>query len=221
VNQKKAEILERLHRHCVVAIIRCDSSEPLIHVVSALQEGGITTIEITLTTPGAIELIREIDARFGAQVVVGAGTVMDVEQAGRAIEAGAEFIVGPTFNPQVVAHCNKENVVVIPGALTPTEIQTAWRAGADIVKIFPASIGGPGYFRDLKGPLPGIRMMPTGGVDTQTAPQFLAAGAFAVGVGGAVVGSDLIRDGKFDEIKSRSRKFVFAIESARKELKLA
>jgi 2-dehydro-3-deoxyphosphogluconate aldolase/(4S)-4-hydroxy-2-oxoglutarate aldolase len=212
MNNSKQDVLDSLRRLGVIAVIRHDSSEGLLDAVAALSAGGIRAIEITMTTPGAMDLIRRIAAEFASNdVLLGAGTVTDVEQARTAIDAGARYIVGPTFNADVVTHCNREQVVVIPGAFTPTEIQTAWRAGADIVKVFPANIGGPAYFRDLAGPLPGMRLMPTGGVDLETAPRFFAAGAFVVGVGGAVVGSKLIRDGKFDDIRSNAERFVSTI----------
>jgi 2-dehydro-3-deoxyphosphogluconate aldolase/(4S)-4-hydroxy-2-oxoglutarate aldolase len=213
---KQQDVLDVLHRLGVIAVIRNESSEGLLNVVSALRAGGIRAIEITMTTPGAIELIRQITTEYdSSDVLVGAGTVLDIEQAERAIDAGGRYIVSPTFDADVVNYCKREQVVVIPGAFTPTEIHTAWRAGADIVKVFPANIGGPAYFRDLAGPLPGIRLMPTGGVNIETAPRFFQAGAFVVGVGGAVVGSDLIRDGRFDEITSNAQRFISAIANGR------
>jgi 2-dehydro-3-deoxyphosphogluconate aldolase/(4S)-4-hydroxy-2-oxoglutarate aldolase len=217
VTVSKSDVMEHMHRLGVVAVVRCHTSERLTDVVTALHDGGIRAIEITLTTPGAVDLIRDLSARFDRlDVLVGAGTVVEVGQAVAAIDAGAQYVVSPTINLDVIAHCNQQQVVVIPGAFTPTEIHTAWRAGADIVKVFPANIGGPNYLKDLTGPLPGIPLMATGGVDFETAPHYFTAGAFAVGVGGAVIGGNLIREGKFAEIRANAERFVSVIANARR-----
>lgn len=212
----RSDVIERLHALGVVAVIRCPSSERLIQVVTALRDGGMRAIEITLTTPGAIQLIHDLAARFDRRdVLLGAGTVLDVAQADEAIDAGAQYVVSPVVDPEVIRHCNHRQSVVIPGAFTPTEILTAWRAGADIVKLFPANIAGPAYLKDLAGPLPDVRVMPTGGIDANTAPQYFAAGAFAVGVGGAVIGGNLIRDGRLDDIRANAERFVAIVNQAR------
>jgi 2-dehydro-3-deoxyphosphogluconate aldolase / (4S)-4-hydroxy-2-oxoglutarate aldolase len=218
VTINKNSVIDQLQRLGVVAVVRCPSAERLTDVVTALHDGGIRAIEITMTTPGAIELIGDLVARFDPlDVLVGAGTVVDLSQAAAVIDAGAQYVFSPTINLDVIAYCNQRQVVVIPGALTPTEIHTAWRAGADVVKVFPANIAGPNYFRDLAGPLPGIRLMATGGVDFETAPHYFAAGAFAVGVGGAVIGGSLIREGRFAAIRANAERFVSLIEEARRQ----
>jgi 2-dehydro-3-deoxyphosphogluconate aldolase/(4S)-4-hydroxy-2-oxoglutarate aldolase len=222
VKRNKDEVLEHLHRIGVVSVVRCQSSERLKELVASLYGGGIRAIEITLTTPGAVELLQDVAAEYDSHdLLVGAGTVVDVGQAAAVIDAGARYVVSPTIDLDVIAFCVRKQVAVIPGAFTPTEIQAASRAGADVVKVFPANIGGPNYLRDLAGPLPHVRLMPTGGVDLDSAPQYFAAGAFAIGVGGAVFGGNLIRDGKFDEIRSNAERFVSSISSARQMLSQA
>ncbi len=162
-------MLKRILEGGIVAVVRSDTSEPLVKVVEALALGGVTAAEVTFTVPDAIDVIRQVRRDVGDAVVLGAGTVLDSETARAAILAGAEYIVSPIVNLDVIRLCRRYDKVVMPGALTPTEVVTAWEAGADVVKIFPADVGGPAYLKALRGPLPQIRLMPTGGVDLSTA----------------------------------------------------
>lgn len=217
-NSKKTSVETTLAEFCspgVIPVIRAQRSDTLASVAEALMEGGLNAIEITMTTPGAIESIAECADKFKNSMLVGAGTVLDPGTAEKAIEAGASFIVSPSTDPDTIKLCKDMNTVVCPGALTPTEVYGAWTAGADIVKIFPARPGGPLYFRDLKGPFPEIRIMPTGGVDLVSAPEFIKAGACAVGVGGALVHRDLINSGDFAGITRNARAFAQAVTEAR------
>ncbi len=217
MTDSKMKILDALHREGVVAVLRFNSSAPVLSVASALLAGGMRAIEITMTTPNSGDLIQRIATQFADQnVLVGAGTVVSPSQAATACDAGAQYIVAPTLSLDVIQYCNQRAVVVIPGAFTPSEIQLAWQSGADIVKVFPANIGGPGYFRDLLGPMPGIRLIPSGGVDFESAPQYLAAGAFAVAVGGVVIGRDPTRDNAMAEIRDNAERFVSTVAQARK-----
>ncbi len=179
------QTLQRILDVGVVAVVRSESSAILVKVVHALAAGGVTAAEITFTVPDAIDVIRQVRKEAGDAVVLGAGTVLDPETARAAILAGAEYIVSPVLNLDVIRLCHRYDKAVIPGAFTPTEILTAWEAGADIVKVFPADAGGPRYLKALKGPLPQVRLMPTGGVDLSTIESFLKAGACCVGVGSA------------------------------------
>lgn len=199
----------------VVAVVRAERSARLVEVVHAISEGGIRAIEITLTTPGALEVIRECAERFRGTVLIGAGTVLDPETARAAILAGAEYIVTPAFNPSVVELCRRYSKVVIPGALTPTEILTAWECGADIVKVFPATTFGPRYFRDLKGPFPQIALMPTGGVNLETAGEFIKAGACAIAVGSNLIDKRAVEEGRFQVVTETAHRYVEAVSTAR------
>src|SRR5438067_2763871 len=174
--------LKRIVDGGIVAVVRSESSASLVKVVQALAEGGVGAAEVTFTVPDAIEVIRQVRREVGDSGVLGAGTVLDPETARAALLAGAEYIVAPSLNVEVIRLCRRYDKVVMPGALTPTEVVAAWEAGADVVKIFPADVGGPGYLKALRGPLPQIRMMPTGGVDLNTAEPFLKAGACCLGV---------------------------------------
>ena len=173
-------------------------------------------MEITMTVPGAIGLL-ETAVRTLAEdgFSVGMGTVLDAETARLAILAGAAFVVSPILNPSIIEVCKRYSVAVISGAMTPTEAFSGWQAGADVVKVFPAGIGGPRFFREMKGPLPQIKLMPTGGVNLETAPEFIRAGAFAVGVGGALVSRAVIKSGDFETLQNTARKFVHAVSEAR------
>ncbi len=179
--------LKRILDGGLVAVVRARSGEQLVKVVAALAEGGVTAAEITFTVPDAIEIIRKVRQELGDSIVLGAGTVLDPETARAALLAGAEYIVAPTLNLDVIRLCRRYDKAVMPGAFTPTEVLSAWEAGADVVKVFPADVGGPTYLKSLHGPLPQIRLMPTGGVDLDTAEGFLKAGACCLGVGGSLV----------------------------------
>src|SRR4051812_49560724 len=179
--------LQRVLDCGIVAVVRFSAPEPLVEVVKALHAGGVTVAEVTFTVPGAIDVIREAKKQLGDRVLLGAGTVLDPETARAAFLAGAEFIVAPTVNPDVIRMCRRYDKLVMPGAFTPTEVLAAWEAGADIVKVFPADVVGPAFFKAVRSPLPQIRLMPTGGVDLTTAAAFLRAGACCLCLGGQLV----------------------------------
>ena len=205
----KESTLQRITASGIVAIIRTNDSSALVEVCRALCDGGVRAIEITLTVPGALDILRAAaEALADREFVLGAGTVREPAAAEQAVVAGAPFIVAPTLNVETVGWCNANSVPVMPGALTPTEIETAWQAGADVVKVFPASIGGPQYFRDLRGPLPEVKLMPTGNVNAEFAPAYIAAGAVAVGVGGVLFGDDLIAAKDFAQITANATQLV-------------
>lgn len=201
----------------VVAVLRADSPDALVQVAQAIGRGGIGAVEITMTTPGALDVIGECANRLGDEILLGAGTVLDPETARAAILAGAEYIVTPTLSPDVITLCRRYGKVIIPGALTPTEILTAWECGADIVKVFPATAVGPRYFKDVKAPLPQIDLMPTGGVDLDNAGDFIRAGACAVAVGGNLVDKAAVAAGEWHVLTETARKYVETVRNARQE----
>jgi 2-dehydro-3-deoxyphosphogluconate aldolase / (4S)-4-hydroxy-2-oxoglutarate aldolase len=211
----RTEDLKRLLDTGIVAILRAPSSEHLGKVAQALLEGGIDVIEVTFTVPNALEILAAVKKNLGNRVLVGAGTVLDPETARAAILAGAEFIVSPAINLDVIRLCHRYDKLVMPGAFTPTEILTVWEAGADVVKVFPSDCVGPGYLKALRGPFPQIRMMPTGGVNLETLPAFIKAGACVVGVGGSLVEPQAIREGNFDRVRDLAIQYVQALQAAR------
>ena len=200
----------------IVAIIRADDGESLVEVAEALYEGGIDVIEVTFTVPRVLEIIAAVHNKLGDRILLGAGTVLDTESARAALLAGAEFLVSPTVNTDVIRLCRRYDKIVMPGALSPTEVLTAWEAGADFVKIFPADVGGPPYLKALKGPLPQIRLLPTGGVNLETIADFLHAGASAVGLGGALVEKQALRDGDVDRIRNLAAQYVEKVREIRR-----
>jgi len=215
----KDDVLKRIEEIGVIPVVRAASAEQAVAVAEAIGEGGIPVLEITMTVPGAVTVIAELSKRFGDQVLVGAGTVLDPETAGKCIDAGAQFVVSPALNLQTIGLCNREGIVIFPGSLTPTEVVTAWEAGADAVKVFPCSaVGGPKYLRALKAPLPQIRLVPTGGVSLTTAKDFIAAGAWALGVGADLVNTEAIRSGDRDSVINAARGYVEAVREARATL---
>jgi 2-dehydro-3-deoxyphosphogluconate aldolase/(4S)-4-hydroxy-2-oxoglutarate aldolase len=199
--------LSQLLKSGVVAIMRAQSPEPLVAAADALLAGGVSAIEVTMTTPGALDVIHSATDRYGSEVLFGVGSVLDAETARAAILAGAGFVVCPTLDLETIAMCRRYSVPVIPGALTPTEILTAWQAGADIVKVFPASLGGPSLIKAILAPLPQVRLMPVGGVNLDTAEAFVRAGAVGLGVGSSLVNQKLLDKEDFAEITARARKF--------------
>jgi 2-dehydro-3-deoxyphosphogluconate aldolase/(4S)-4-hydroxy-2-oxoglutarate aldolase len=199
----------------VVAIVRVESAREAIEVCEAIARGGVKPIEVTMTVPGAIDAIKEFKSAVKEEVLVGAGTVLDAETARAVILAGAEFVVSPTLNLEVIKVCHRYSKIVIPGTFTPTEILTAWEAGADIVKVFPATVGGPKYLSDIRGPLPQVKLLPTGGVSLENTPDFIRAGAVAVAAGASLVDKDAVRNKKYDIITETARKFVAAVKLAR------
>ena len=203
----------------VVAVLRAKDSTQLFEAAVALEAGGVRAIEVTMTTPNALAVIAEVCKRLGEKVLVGVGTVLDAETARQAILAGAEFVVGPTLNPAVIALCRRYSKIVVPGAFTPTEILTAWECGADLVKLFPATAVGPKYIKDIKGPLPQIPIVPTGGVDVNNAGDFIKAGAAAVAAGTSLVDGKALAARDFASITVMAQRFVAAVRHARQETK--
>jgi 2-dehydro-3-deoxyphosphogluconate aldolase/(4S)-4-hydroxy-2-oxoglutarate aldolase len=199
----------------VVAIMRARSSDQLLAAADAIKAGGVNAIEVTMTTPGALEIISQAVARYGADVLFGVGSVLDPESARAAILAGAQFVVCPTLNVKTIELCKRYSVPVMPGAYTPTEILNAWEAGADIVKVFPASVGGPAYIKAVKAPLPQIKLMPVGGVDLDTTADFIRAGCEIVAVGSALVNQKLLDAQDFDTLTQRARRFREEVEKGR------
>src|SRR5213592_3632242 len=199
----------------IVAVVRSQDSQQLVDVVKALADGGITVAEITMTVPGALDVVRQARQMLGDRVLLGAGTILDPETARAAFLAGAEYIVSPTLNLDVIRMCRRYDKIVMPGAFTPTEILAAWEAGADIVKVFPADVVGPAFFKALRGPLPQVRVMPTGGVDLTTAAAFLKAGACCLGVGGQLVDPKAVVAGNFDRIRELAAQYIDIVKKTR------
>ena len=212
----KSEVLQRIHEVGLVPVLRAKSAAEAIQLADAITAGGIPVVEVTMTVPGALDVIREIVEHSGHRILVGAGTVLDPETARACMLAGAQFIVSPSLNLKTIEICRRDGIAVIPGALTPTEIVTAWEAGADVVKVFPCSaVGGPKYLKALKAPLPQIHLIPTGGVSLATAAEFLAAGAFALGVGGDLVDHEAIARGDIAAITRNAEKYAEIVRAAR------
>ncbi len=211
----KLNALQRVLASGLVAIIRAPRSDILVDVAEALLAGGVEVMEVTFTVPNAVGVLEQVAARLGDRIVLGAGTVLDAPTARLAILAGAEFIVSPSTNLEVIELCRRYDKVVMPGALTPTEVVTAWQAGADVVKIFPSDTFGPKYLKALRAPLPQVRMMPTGGVTLETAADFLKAGACALGVGGSLVEAKALENRDLQRIESLARQFVDLVRRTR------
>ena len=205
----KSDVLHRIKSEKVVALIRADSSASLLDCARALSAGGLTCIELTMTTPGAIELCAQV-ARELPGILLGLGTVLDADTARAGIAAGAKFIVTPALRPTVIATCRDAGVPVLSGALTPTEAYNAWELGADVIKIFPAEFFGPAYIKSLKGPFPQLEFLPTGGVTPETVGEFLKAGAFATAAGSALVSAAALKAKDWPAITARARQFVAA-----------
>jgi 2-dehydro-3-deoxyphosphogluconate aldolase / (4S)-4-hydroxy-2-oxoglutarate aldolase len=211
----KEHDLQRVLDSGIVAIVRSADSAQLVQVAQALADGGVDVIEITMTVPDALEVLRQVRRVLGDRVLLGAGTVLDPETARAVLLAGAEYIVSPTVNLDVIRLCQRYDKLVMPGAFTPTEILTAWEAGADIVKVFPADVLGPAFFKAVRAPLPQIRMMATGGVDLTTAAAFLKAGACCLGVGGQLVEPKAIAERDFGRLSGLAEQYVAAVKHAR------
>jgi len=207
-----ADPLNRVLDKIIVAVIRAESPELLVDVAEALVAGGVEVMEVTFTVPRATQVLEKVAARLGNKILLGAGTVLDTETARVAILSGAEFIVSPAVNTQVIELCRRYSKLIMPGALTPTEVVTAWQAGADIIKIFPSELTGPKYIKSLKAPLPQVRMMPTGGVNLDTAEEFLKAGSCALGIGGPLVEAQAIAANDMKRIESLARQYVEIVE---------
>ena len=212
----KHEVLARIREVGLVPVVRAQSAEEAATAIDAIRKGGVPILEITMTVPGAVALIESLSRRFGDDALVGAGTVLDPETARAVILAGARFVVSPSLNVETIACCRRYGIAVMPGALTPTEVVTAWQAGADMVKVFPAgNVGGASYIKALKAPLPQVDLIPTGGVSLKTAADFIKAGASALGVGADLVDLKAVREGRAAELTERARQFVEAVRQAR------
>lgn len=211
----RAKDLEFMLESGVTAVLRAKDSGQLLNVCKALADGGVKSLEVTMTTPNALQVISEVSKKMGDSILIGVGTVLDPETARAAILAGARFVVGPTLNLDVIALCNRYGKVVVPGTFTATEMLTAWEAGADLCKLFPATAVGPKYIKDIHGPLPQIEIIPTGGVTYENTPDFIKAGAAAIAAGSAMVPKDALAAGDFDAIRDMGAKFVKAVQDAR------
>lgn len=217
MNKKKEKNLKAILESGVIAVVRVKDATLAINIAKAVAKGGIKAIEITMTVPNALKVIKKVAKELGGRVIIGAGTVLDGKITRATISAGAEFVVGPTLNLELIKVCKKYNKIAIPGAFSPTEIFSAWQKGADIVKVFPAGVAGPEYFKDLRGPLPQIMLLPTGGVNLQNAGDFIKAGAVAIAVGGALVDKKAIAEGRYELITQKAKEFMEVIKRARGE----
>ncbi|MEO6434760.1 MAG: bifunctional 4-hydroxy-2-oxoglutarate aldolase/2-dehydro-3-deoxy-phosphogluconate aldolase [Tepidisphaeraceae bacterium] len=201
----------------VIAVIRAPSKDALPEIAEALLAGGVVGIEVTMSTPKAIEGIERLADLLGDRIVVGVGTVLDAATAADAIHAGAQFVVSPAFDPEIVATTRRYGKISVPGAFTPTEIVRAWSAGADVVKVFPSTALGPSYFKDIHGPLPQIKLTPTGGVDVKNAGEWIKAGAVFLGAGSALVSKDAMAKKDWAGVTANAKAFLEAVKAARKK----
>lgn len=208
-------IIDRVAASGIVAVLRADRPDAVVDIAEALLAGGVDAIEVTFTVPKAHQVLEAVADRLGGKIVLGAGTVLDPETARLAILAGAEFIVSPALNLETIELCRRYSKAILPGAFTPTEVLTAWQAGADIVKIFPSEITGPQYLKALHGPLPHVKLMPTGGVNLQTAEDFLKAGAVALGVGGSLIEKEAVASGNLQRIADLAAQYVQIVRDFR------
>jgi 2-dehydro-3-deoxyphosphogluconate aldolase/(4S)-4-hydroxy-2-oxoglutarate aldolase len=215
----KQKVRERILEIGIVPVVRASSADQACIAAEAVREGGIPIVEITMTVPGAVELIRELVKNCGSEVLIGAGTVVNADAARRCIDAGAEFLVSPGLNLPTVAVAAREGRLIMAGALTPTEVMAAWDAGADFIKIFPCGqVGGAKYIKALKGPFPQISFIPTGGVNLNTAAEFLEAGSVALGIGGELVQAEALKANKPEIIVEIARKFVAIVKHTRAQM---
>jgi 2-dehydro-3-deoxyphosphogluconate aldolase/(4S)-4-hydroxy-2-oxoglutarate aldolase len=213
----KSSHLRRVLDTGIVAVVRAPDGNQLVEATRALAAGGVDVVEITFSVPDALQVLREVHKALGNRVLLGAGTILDAETGRAALLAGAEYLVSPTLNLDVIRLCNRYDKLAMPGAFTPTEILAAWEAGADVVKVFPAEVLGPAFFKAMRGPLPHIRLMPTGGVDLQTAGAFLKAGACCLGVGSQLVEPSAIAARDFSRLTDLARQYVAAVRQARQK----
>ena len=215
----KDEARKRIIAIGIVPVVRAASAQQAMQAAEAVCAGGIPIVEVTMTVPGAIELIAQLSKQMGGEVLIGAGTVLDAETAQRCIDAGTEFLVSPGFDLATVQLANRRNKLMMAGALTPTEVITAWKAGSDFVKVFPCgTVGGAKYIKALKAPLPQVPMVPTGGVNLNTAADFIHAGAEALGIGGELVSAAALKSGNLHQITEAARQFVAIVKEARRSL---
>ncbi len=219
MSRSKHDALAKIREVGLVPIVRAPSPEDAFKAAEAIAAGGIGIAEVTMTVPNAIRVMERVAERFGDKVLLGAGTILDPESCRAALLAGAEFIVTPSLDVRVIEVARRYSKVCIPGALTPTEVVAAWQAGADLVKIFPCGpVGGPQYLKALRGPFPHIDFVPTGGVNLETTPAYIKAGAAAVAVGSELVDLKAVREGRLDSITANARQYVEAVRAARAEL---
>ena len=211
----RGDIVQRIEQSGIVAVIRLKEPDKLRAVVDAIAEGGIRALEVTMTVPGAVALIGQLAATMPAGFILGAGTVLDRDTALAVIDAGAQFVVSPVFRPTVIDACHERGIAALPGCFTPTEILEAWDAGADVVKVFPATALGPAFFKDIRGPLPQVKLMPTGGVSLDNAGDWIRAGAVAVGVGTALLDAEAIASGHYARLRANAERIVANVRIAR------
>ena len=213
---EKRSVLARIEEVGIIPVVRVESGDQAIAVAEVIRDAGIPILEITMTVPDAVKVIEKLSNCYGDEVLIGAGTVLNPETASSCINAGAQFVVGPVLNLQTVELCKNHSIAVFPGGLTPTEVFSAWEAGADAVKIFPCNaVGGAKYLRALKAPLPQINLIPTGGVSLSTASDLIAAGALALGVGSELANMEAIKAGDFGTVAANARSYVAAVRKAR------
>ena len=213
---RKEQIVEKLREIGLVPVLRAESEEQALGIASAIAAGGVTVLEITMTVPGAIRVMSRL-TKERPDILIGAGTVLDAETARMCMLEGAQFVVSPALNLKTIEMCHRYSIPVLPGALTPTEVVTAWQAGADVIKVFPASaLGGAKYLKSLKAPLPQVEMIPTGGVSLATAKEFLEAGSFALGVGADLVDTKAMAEGKPEKITESAKKYLEIVREFRK-----
>jgi 2-dehydro-3-deoxyphosphogluconate aldolase/(4S)-4-hydroxy-2-oxoglutarate aldolase len=213
----RSAVVQQIESLGVVAVIRMKEPDRLRAVVDALADGGVRALEVTMTVPRAVDLIREIAPTLPGGFLLGAGTVVDAETATRVIDAGAQFVVSPVFRPAVIDAAHERDVPAMPGCMTPTEILAAWDAGADVVKVFPATGLGPGFLKDVRGPLPHVKLMPTGGVTLDNAGDWIRAGAVAVGVGTALLDASAIANGNYQVLTANARRIIDNVRAAREQ----
>ncbi len=212
---QKSAVLDQLRTIGLVPVLRAESVDRALALAEAIAAGGVTCLEITMTVPGAMQVMRKL-AETRTDILIGAGTVLDPETARMCILEGAQFVVSPALNMKTIEMCHRYSVAVLPGALTPTEIVTAWQAGADVVKVFPASaMGGASYLKSIKAPLPQVELIPTGGVSLATAEEFLRAGAFALGVGADLVDAKAMAAGEHERVTDTARKYLELVRKFR------
>jgi 2-dehydro-3-deoxyphosphogluconate aldolase/(4S)-4-hydroxy-2-oxoglutarate aldolase len=215
---KKDAAISLIFETGVIAIMRAESSKQLLAAADAIRSGGVRVIEVTMTTPGALSVIQAARESYDEEVLFGAGSVLDAETARAAILSGAQFIVSPILDGAIIALCRRYSIPVIPGAYTPTEALLAWQAGADLVKIFPASVGGPGYLKAIKAPLPQLRLCPVGGVNLETAADFIRKGADCIAVGSALINQKLLEEGDLDALTERAQQFLQEVAKGRSKV---
>jgi 2-dehydro-3-deoxyphosphogluconate aldolase / (4S)-4-hydroxy-2-oxoglutarate aldolase len=215
MSNRRQSVTAAIEEAGVVAVIRMQESDRLRAVIDALAEGGVRALEVTMTVPGATELIRDLASTLSGDFLLGAGTVLDPQTAARVIDVGAAFVVSPVLRPAIIDVCHRRGVPALPGCFSPTEILNAWESGADIVKVFPATALGPGFFSDVRGPLPQLKLMPTGGVTLDNAGDWIRAGAVAVGVGTALLDRAAIAAGSYSVLRDNAARIIAGVRAAR------